>query len=378
MTIKGCDYTGISVARQRTASISGSVSITYCNFIANTDGGAALVKPETTIDLTLDFTLQNNIVYNNTYDNVGVANLGEYTGTATIERNIFIPDASSTDSFGVSATNNGTTALIYIRYNVIHKRAGLGNVIGLGNGDTAGSIGDLDGSEIVGNVLAGPDYYGNTGTGSHSILVLNQQDVAVKYNRLLKNFLGIVIKSEHASPQTFTATVMYTILEGCPLMSRGMRGVQFYGNTVINSYIHLLETAGTLQEALNCTIKNNVFNNVDYVGACMLIEDNAETGLTADYNIVYNYDSYQNLTGAGTLAEWQAAGFGANSSESNPLLNSDYIPGSGSPAIGGAETLAATYDDGLGTATDFGSTTETPSIVIKQQSGSWDAGAYVT
>jgi hypothetical protein len=87
-----------------------------------------------------------------------------------------------------------------------------------------------------------------------------------------------------------------------------------------------------------------------------------------------------------TLAEAQAMGVEANSislinTEINNILNnvsgSDLSLKNGSVAIGVGETLDAAYDDGLDASTDWGSDTEVPVVVTKQQGAAWDIGAYV-
>ena len=58
--------------------------------------------------------------------------------------------------------------------------------------------------------------------------------------------------------------------------------------------------------------------------------------------------------------------------------NNDFSLPVGSAAIGYGDALAATYDDGLDSTTDWGDEDNVPTVVTKRQTAPWDVGAYVS
>ena len=110
---------------------------------------------------------------------------------------------------------------------------------------------------------------------------------------------------------------------------------------------------------------------------------------TIDYNIYYATTAEPFKIGASTYTflEWQALGHDANSimlteAQFNALFtdyaNNDFSLPVGSAAIGAGVALAAAYDDGLDESTDWGDSNTVPTVVTKQQTAPWDAGAYVS
>ena len=76
-------------------------------------------------------------------------------------------------------------------------------------------------------------------------------------------------------------------------------------------------------------------------------------------------------------AAWQAAGYDANSIQTDPELT-NYVPSTTSPTKGVAEDLGTDFETGLNSATDWGEGTSLPSVVKEDQGVDWNMGAYVS
>lgn len=81
-------------------------------------------------------------------------------------------------------------------------------------------------------------------------------------------------------------------------------------------------------------------------------------------------------TAYSNLATAQAASLLLECLNSNPniISISDLWP---TIPIEIGEDLGTDYDDGLDIMTNWGSSTTVPSVVTKQQSGTWQIGAYI-
>ena len=117
----------------------------------------------------------------------------------------------------------------------------------------------------------------------------------------------------------------------------------------------------------NAFIRNNIFSNsTEYT---VRFADGVDVSdFTLDYNLFYetsgNYGRI-NGTNYGTFAAYQAASSqDANSVSGNPLVDINYKPTSGSPAIDAGLTVANVTDDYLG--------------VTRPQGSAYDIGAYET
>jgi hypothetical protein len=111
-------------------------------------------------------------------------------------------------------------------------------------------------------------------------------------------------------------------------------------------------------------IKNNVFR---YGTAAIAIYSNGSVSLTSDRNILNVVSdatamSYSSNTDTvfKTFAQWQAFGFDASSSAADPMLRSDYLLETGSPAVGTGQDLSSVF------TVDFAGVTRTVP---------WDRGA---
>jgi hypothetical protein len=122
--------------------------------------------------------------------------------------------------------------------------------------------------------------------------------------------------------------------------------------------------------------KNNIFDINRPVGTLIFFDEHAaDNGCVVENSVVYGaeFKLTDNATTYATLALAQAAGWMADSVDTDPLL-ANMIPAT---PITGAEDLGDDYDDGLDVASTFGSATTLPSIVTKQQPATWQMGAYI-
>ncbi|MFA6336275.1 MAG: right-handed parallel beta-helix repeat-containing protein, partial [Bacteroidales bacterium] len=101
--------------------------------------------------------------------------------------------------------------------------------------------------------------------------------------------------------------------------------------------------------------------------------------LDFDFNQYYGLDinKFVSLSGGGDITfETYQETYEANSIYGDPVIKSDSelyptIP------IEIGETLDAAFDDGMDVTTNWGSLTSVPTVVTKQQSATWQIGAYI-
>jgi hypothetical protein len=260
------------------------------------------------------------------------------------------------------------------------------------------SFGKLNGSTVSNNKLLGPFHYGNDPAMQHGVFIYSQ-NVELKYHYIDGTFLGHVIKSAGVS---YPSVIHHEIVVNTsnPFLAKGAPDVEWYNNTAIWTETTYSTIGLVLMEdpiysgsySTGCKFKNNII--CDYRTAINTIFIQATTNdlvdAEIDYNIYYktNTDTeFAQIDGTAlTWTQWQALGFDTHSillddTQANNLftdyVNGDYSLKVGSTAIGTGLTLDSAYDDGLDSSTVWGTDTQLPSIVTKQQSAAWDIGAYI-
>jgi hypothetical protein len=108
-------------------------------------------------------------------------------------------------------------------------------------------------------------------------------------------------------------------------------------------------------------VRNNIFANIKYAIYC----PPGSSLAVSNYNIFFGAVNWGNFS---TWSSWQGSGFDVHSKLSDPKLDSNYKPQSGSSAIGAASNLASLGINAL-TIDTIGAS--------RPASGAWDAGAYV-
>jgi hypothetical protein len=152
-----------------------------------------------------------------------------------------------------------------------------------------------------------------------------------------------------------------------------------------NTFIGMEPTAGGTEVVIqsgssnNSTYysKNNIYMNTNgVIGSYTGTLSVAASSYNLYYNL-YGVNLFSFNDGAGpsyTVSGWQAAGFDTNAVTTNPKLNSNYVPQSGSGAIGAGTNLYAVCNGqpnpGLGALCYDAAGSP------RQSSGAWDLGAY--
>jgi hypothetical protein len=332
---------------------------------------------------------------NNTTESISL-DITCYDNIKILENNIF--NSSKSTKIYLTSTVLVTSTLDIINNNTFISKDTDNVMLQLGTEGTVASYGKMDGSVVSKNKLLAPRYFGNDPGGQHCIFIF-AQIVESKYNLIDGSFLGYVMKSVG---QTDESIIHHNIIVDTnnPFLSKGVVGVCYYNNTVIfkestATTIGIRLMADELypgSESINTKFKNNIIADFrdDNYGNFIIVTTDDLVGAEIDYNIYYrkNADTqFAFVDGVGiTFAEWQALGYDAHSilltdAQSLALFtdyaNGDYSLKAGSVAIGAGIALDAAYDDGLDASTEWGSDTELPVVVTKQQGAAWDIGAYV-
>ena len=380
-------------------TITGTAVFNYNRVTAVLSHGIFYVL---SININLDWTIRYNTLTPTGALTGGVIGI-LFQIAPTIEYNyIYVP---TQPGGGIVLNSTRAPSVANINYNTIVLPADGGQII-LGN-DANDTFDDAyNESNIIGNKLYGL-YWDNPAAGantSHGIAIFNSIDVKCKYNYINGTNHGVVFKaSDRVSAQVNTDAIFsYNLIVNCTngMLMKTMTGVQCYHNTYYydldnsngGNAVNLLSSTGA---AIDNIFKNNIFIHLgDSVSALIYMTDSDQyPGFESDYNLLYTLnDHYGRITDVEAptyydFAEWQALTYDLNSTELTPAqvaalftnaANRDFSLPVGSAAIGAALTLAAAYDDGLDESTDWGDDDELPTIVTKQQTVPWDAGAYVS
>lgn len=302
----------------------------------------------------------------------------------TIQYNTFSQN-SKNNVFTFYADPTGTfTGVIKFNYNYIHSNTIFGIDIGIGGESTVAN--KWDGSEFIGNHYVGfRDTYPDetTGVSIHAVLINCSVNNIIKYNKIEKTLLGLVVKT--GVQQAYTSGgIFYNIFNDCQysIWMRGVGGINVFNNTFHHSstvygvpYSRCVladENSTNLGNYCeNVILRNNIYDIHTTGDETIYFDDHAAAnGCVADYECINGGSEFlkNGATTYATLAEAQAAGFLANSFNTNPNLNSSFVP---AVALTGV-ALDAAYDDGLDVTTVIPT-----SIVTKQQSANWQIGAFV-
>jgi hypothetical protein len=296
---------------------------------------------------------------------------------------------SATDHCEVTVIpSTTTTCTIDISENNFESRSHSSNVIYCGDGTFNSSKNDKIAGVIEGNKIIGPYKWGSGSGSNHSILVLFQKGITVNRNYVSYSANGIVMKDYNRA--TTTSTCNYNVIYNCNcgIECKGYADLPLIGNTVYNN----LWTDGsgirasvTVDEELseypptNAYFKNNIVIDKSAANtfSCYYIGVDP-CGLIFDYNVGYSDNNGYGSIGDGSFIAWQVAGYGEHDLNQDvsfySVLNKQFWP---IPTITSGEDLGTDYDDGLDITTDWGSDTEVPIVVTKQQGANWNIGAYV-
>ena len=156
-------------------------------------------------------------------------------------------------------------------------------------------------------------------------------------------------------------------------------GMNFYNNTMVGNGVGACGVLVGSQAATSSVIENSIYSGNGMSGQTAIIDTTGgSTMSTSDYNSwykTYTGDAMRYNAWYTSVALWTSGtGFDRNSITSNPNLNSNYQPNSGSPVIGAGTNLYSTCNGqpvpGLGALCNDYAGNPRPS------SGNWDIGAY--
>lgn len=238
------------------------------------------------------------------------------------------------------------------------------------------------------------NYIHGNNNSTHSIFIGFQINAKIMYNTVKKGGYGTVCKGSTNTVYTENG-INYNLFIDCTrnIYLKGANGVVVSNNTIIVKSVlsfYALSIGINIggDQPDNSSFKNNIIVNTSENSlTAIILEDNLKNNYI-DYNIYYSPSGLNFVVGTDTLSfsQWQALGYDANSivlteEQFNALFtdfaNDDYSLATGSVAIGAGFALDAAYDEGLDASTVWGSDTDLPVIVTKQQAAAWDCGAYV-
>lgn len=233
-----------------------------------------------------------------------------------------------------------------------------------------------DTAYVADNLFIGPYIYGNgAGAGLHGISIGALKHSIIERNNVRGFPLALVSKSTDidVTGQLWQYNVIDTCTHGITI--RGSYNCTANNNTFkVNTSGLNLAVNETLPTSYteNTTFKNNIIYSYDHC----IVSDSSEnlTGIDSDHNIMYsvNETAFVNFVNY-NFSGWQSLiSQDANSYNSDPQLNANGVPGTGSPAIGNGLNLGSPYNIGLVPNTTF------PNPSTTTQKALWTIGAYIT
>jgi proteasome assembly chaperone (PAC2) family protein len=298
---------------------------------------------------------------------------------------------SETGNFNVIQSPSIKTSVL-IENNYIINKSLSGYGVSVGNETTTAFDNNISGIVIRNNTIFLARYYDvDADNNVHGIFVGFQKDAIVEHNYIFGAGLGIVHKGSTGTTYTSGRTSYNLVVNSTDvgIYSKGVSGVKIINNSIINttsdnSFTGILLGANTGgDESASITIKNNIIDIKNGLNTSnpYVFNTGCDVGHVIDYNNVYNSTSDKIGSIAyvlSTFTEWQVLGYDVHGINAqvifNSLSNEQFWPVT---PITEGEDLGATYDDGLDASTDWGSDTELPTIVTKQQGAAWDIGAYI-
>ena len=379
LTLLGSDIThaakGIDTGSSTAVPV---IDIQYCNFTHEDIAGVApnTIYVKDSVSSKVEHCRFINLVNKDGY-------FAYLTGQSTVQYN-YLYDNNDGLFVGINVDKGAHK----LNYNYAHSNTLSGTILSIG-GET--SVSDRNNnSEFIGNRVIGfrLENPSEAAATTHAVLITSGINIDIKYNYVSHSTLGMAVKT---NAQAYTSKgVYYNLFEECGvnLWFRGIAGVKCYGNTIRQSEVvygqpFLLginvdenSAAAGVQESADVIIKNCILDIRPVLGVGIQFDAYAAAhGCIVENTLVYGCLNKLNDGGANyaTIAAAQAAGWMPDCIDTDPQLVS-LIP---AVIITGAENMGTNYDDGLAITTDFGSATQHPSIVTKQQSTTWQMGAYV-
>lgn len=315
--------------------------------------------------------------------------------TPTVERNIFKTESKEKFSaFLMQALDTYVTGKVKFNYNSIYSNTTKGTDVAIGHETTFANR--FDGSEVIGNYYRGYRYNhpAETDVTTHAFLLSGGINFDIKYNFIEQTKLALVVKT--GIEDTYTEKGIHFNLfknNATSIWIRGINGINVINNTVYyddnvsalgfdNALNADENSANPGNYSENVIVKNLiVFSSINtpLKSAIWFDQHAADNGSEADYCIISDdtMNAYRfGVTTYATIAEAKAASKMLNSSNANPLLNSDLTPQASSPINIGV--YLEDYKTGLDILTNFGNVETVPNVITKNQNAlAVTIGAYI-
>lgn len=325
---------------------TGSLNFLY-NTINTALAGVNLIE--------IDANNYSSVINNNTF------NIPLFTSyIINLEKSESIEIKNNTvDSKGVfcAVGSTGQSVIADISYNEIIANHSNSYCISVGS-ETASVNDDKVISTILGNNITGSNEVVNT---CHSIFVGHSANTEIAYNLVVNSGYGFVYK--HTNGTGLGKQIHHNIFDNniFNVRNKGVNDVTAVNNTLVsgvNTANNLVHTnndgSGT---ATDLTFKNNILS-----GLSINNQISDVTNLDSNYNILHNQTMNNN-----DFETWQGLGFDLNSTDSNPNLDSNYVP---QPAIQGGENLGTDYNQILTSESVW-----PDNLVFETQPSNWHKGA---
>lgn len=309
------------------------------------------------------YNTSTQLVYTSAYNKIKF-NRNTHINTGTIYTAIF---TSSVDVDYLEILNNRIETTYTSSYGI---RVGNEN-IGAGNNR-------LDTLYIEGNTIRGVRYFTpSEPTTMHGFLIGYQSPTGYcRYNYINGCGLNYVVKgTTTTSLKNFDLYYNISTNGGSyGFYSKGIDSVSFYNSVSYNDLwgFYFSENNGS-DGATDCLVENSIIEAASG-GYAYRFDLTSSSNFNANHNVVFADNiAYYNNTDY-TWSTWQGLGHDANSYNTDPSFQSStqLWPTSGSDAIGNGTNLGSPYDYGLNTSSSW-----PDNVVLKQQVGDWDIGAYI-
>lgn len=234
------------------------------------------------------------------------------------------------------------------------------------------------------NKVYGGFYFNHEFGGHGGIYLHNTRNRKLRWNYLTGHQVaGIIDKGITSTDEGVIcgfSDIGYNIFDSCNIVIKGVSKDFIHNNVFTYGTDDIISIAtnvdyGASERADSNMIYNNIIYkpNVDSKSWINLRSQQDSTGFECDYNLVYGNDSAIFNSTIYSWAEWQALGYDNNSYNSDPLLDSDFIPQAGSDAIGNGINLGTHYNKGLNISSSW-----PDNVTLRKQLYKWSIGAYVT
>lgn len=280
----------------------------------------------------------------------------------------------------VNTSASDSTSSVVLHNNVLILNNALG--YGLSVGTEVSSVADdtISGISIKYNYV---EYTGTLNDNSlHALFVGHNVDAEILHNKTVNAAYCVVYK--HTSQVITSGSVSYNLSLNGSILCFGADGYKIYGNTIkMNKFsngtcINVNDNVGG--QPLNAKVKNNVLVVENNSYTYSLITLVTATGQEVDYNHFYTNGKAELFRVDAvdkTKAEWLALLYDANSGFDDSMLDENLIPSLGSPVLNSGVDLGSNYIQGLDRSTVWLNGTNQTEVVLKNQTGVWDKGAYV-